>query len=282
MGKETECDLFQSIYTQCAVTLLQLQIQFSLYTYTWASWIVETPKTDNREIFNGSWESEMTIFRKFLMRICVFLPLSTLTHKYRYSVENASNLFDTFEPSMWYLFKCIFVKCGRLICPPVQAAGWEIYEAIFFKYCRINYLPGANWVKGPPSHPYVQRQMQTQLRKHKQSQKSRTIDHLPPVGTNRANWVKYKHWQRQKQRQSIAILLIFFISVKQSVWVNSKLYDLRLNASSSIPRNFPWESILDWECSKEASQKWFWGLEPQCNGGTNTIQIQIHRGNTKP
>ena len=32
--KETECDLFQSIYIQCAVTLLQLQIQFSLYTHT--------------------------------------------------------------------------------------------------------------------------------------------------------------------------------------------------------------------------------------------------------
>ena len=111
----------------------------------------------------------------------------------RYSVENAHNLFDTFEPSLWYLFKCIFVKCGRLICPLVQGAGWEIYEAIFFKYCRINYLPGANWVKGPPSHPYLQRQMQTQLRKHKQSQKSRTIDHLPPVGTNRVNWDKYKH-----------------------------------------------------------------------------------------
>ena len=36
----------------------------------------------HREIFNGSWESEMTIFRKFLTRICWFLPLSTLTHKF--------------------------------------------------------------------------------------------------------------------------------------------------------------------------------------------------------
>ena len=109
----------------------------------------------------------------------------------RYSVENAHNLFDTFEPSLWYLFKCIFVKCGRLICPPVQAAGWEIYEAIFFKYCRINYLPGANWVKGLPSHPYIQRQMQTQLRKYKQGKKSRALHHIPPVGTIWVNWDKY-------------------------------------------------------------------------------------------
>ena len=73
----------------------------------------------------------------------------------------------------------------------MQAAGWEIYEAIFFKYCRINYLPGANWVKGLPSHPYIQRQMQTQLRKYKQGKKSRALHHIPPVGTIWVNWDKY-------------------------------------------------------------------------------------------
>ena len=135
----------------------------------------------------------------------------------RYSVENAHNLFDTFEPSLWYLFKCIFVKCGRLICPPVQAAGWEIYEAIFFKYCRINYLPGANWVKGPPSHPYLQRQMQTQLRKHKQSQKSRTIYHPPQleqigsIGTN-TNIDKNRGQGKNKDR----VLPYYFSSLSAS------------------------------------------------------------------
>ena len=135
----------------------------------------------------------------------------------RYSVENAHNLFDTFEPSLWYLFKCIFVKCGCLICPPVQAAGWEIYEAIFFKYCRINYLPGANWVKGPPSHPYLQRQMQTQLRKHKQSQKSRTIYHPPQleqigsIGTN-TNIDKNRGQGKNKDR----VLPYYFSSLSAS------------------------------------------------------------------
>ena len=143
----------------------------------------------------------------------------------RYSVENAHNLYDTFEPSLWYLFKCIFVKCGRLICPPVQAAGWEIYEAIFFKYCRINYLPGANWVKGLPSHPYIQRQMQTQLRKYKQGKKSRALHHIPPVGTIWVNWDKYNknaNTKTEAKTKNTVLLVIHLLDEMDRVGIRVK------------------------------------------------------------
>ena len=107
----------------------------------------------------------------------------------------------------------------------MQAAGWEIYEAIFFKYCRINYLPGANWVKGLPSHSYIQRQMQTQLRKYKEGKKSRALHHIPPVGTIWVNWDKYNknaNTKTEAKTKNTVLLVIHLLGEMDRVGIRVK------------------------------------------------------------